>query len=206
MQNIPKAFLVASFVLVLSACGQNSNADTRWQATMVSQQQTMIDLLRATPAPAHATITPEPPYPATAVALAAAAVTIQAQVNTHLGTQIAQNASLIRMAQTSNALTDSQNALLRTIRDNSAQSVKLQSTAISLAAAANAIANKQLLQATTADATAIVVQRNQTQAFMTQAATLRDIAYQTALTSYYSCLTTANTSPGVVVSCTKPKK
>jgi hypothetical protein len=200
------AFIAFTVLIVLVGCTTTTPPDTTWHATMVSQQQTMIDLLRVTPVPANATTTAEPQYQATAVALAAAAVTIQAQVNTQLGTQTAQNASLIRIAQTSNALTDTQNTLLRTVRDQSTQALKLQSTAISLAAAANAIANKQLQQATSTDATAIAIQRSQTGVLVAQSATQKDIAYQTALTSYYACRTMLNTKPAITLTCSKPKK
>lgn len=206
MRTSHHTMLTILCALLISACSQNSNADTRWQATMVSQQQTIIELMRVTPAPIEATSTSEPHYQATAVALVEVALTAQAQISTDMGTQTAQNTSLIRLAQTNNALTESQNALLRTVRENSAQSIKLQSTAISLAAAANAIANKQLGQATTTDATMVAVQRGQTQVLAAQLNTLKTVAYETALTSYYSCLAIAKTNPGAIVSCTKPKK
>jgi hypothetical protein len=75
-----------------------------------------------------------------------------------------------------------------------------------LAAAANAIANKQLQQATSTDATAIAIQRSQTGVLVAQSATQKDIAYQTALTSYYACRTMLNTKPAITLTCSKPKK
>jgi hypothetical protein len=190
------ALMSDAATLTLHLDGPTATAEPRYAATVVAQNAALLARDTAPAAALHRTAIAQTNLLLTAQALAAAA----------MGTQIAQNTSLIRIAQTSNALTDNQNTLLRTVRDNSAQALKLQSTAISLAAAANAIANKQLQQATSTDATAIAIQRSQTGVLVAQSATQKDIAYQTALTSYYACRTMLNTKPAITLTCSKPKK
>jgi hypothetical protein len=176
-------------------------AGPEYLATVVAQNATLVARADGAGVPLQQTV----------VAQNATLISGVGRIGAAVATQSAFAASQVRLQQTANAISDYQAVQLHSVRDSALILVNQQATQIAqhsytnaLQATSIAVDRAALVEQRAANATAIAVQRGQTQLLQTQVALQATIVVQSSWTEFYTCLTARDTHPALT--CPKPKK